>query len=84
MNAEMRRERRQGRMRKELNGLLEDNAGKTEQDKNILWRKIQRYLGKNDEIANEYGYLFIFHCTNSPQGVTWYPHMHDIQYYTKY
>ena len=61
VNAEMRRERRQGRMRKELDGLLEDNAGKTERDKNILWRKIQRILGKNDDIANEYGHLHFFY-----------------------
>ena len=81
---EVRRARRQVRVQKELDGLLEDNAGKLERDKNIIWRKIQRFVAKNDGITNEYGYLSLFYCTNSPQGVTMSSHVHDIQYYKKY
>ena len=80
----MRRARRQGRALKDLDGLLKDNAGKVERDKNIIWRKIQRFVTKNDGIANEYGCLSLFYCTNSPQGVTISPHVHAIQYYKKY
>jgi len=38
---------------KELEGLIEDNAAKSERDRNILWRKIQTYIGRNDDIGNE-------------------------------
>jgi len=40
-------------MLKELDGLLEDNAGKAERDRSTIWRKIQKFLARNDDIANE-------------------------------
>ena len=48
-----RRGRKRARMLKELDGLLEDNAGKSERDRSTIWRKIQKFLARNDEIANE-------------------------------
>jgi hypothetical protein len=48
-----RRVRKRSRMLKELNGLIEDNAGKSERERTSIWRKIQKYLARNDDIANE-------------------------------
>jgi hypothetical protein len=48
-----RRMRKRARMLQELNGLIEDNAGKSERDRTIIWRKIQKFLARNDDIANE-------------------------------
>ena len=48
-----RRGRKRARMLKELDGLLEDNAGKSERDRSTIWRKIQKFLARNDDIANE-------------------------------
>jgi hypothetical protein len=48
-----RRMRKRSRMLQELNGLIEDNAGKSERDRTIIWRKIQKYLARTDDIANE-------------------------------
>ncbi len=48
-----RRLRKRSRMLQELNGLIEDNAAKSERDRTIIWRKIQKYLARNDDIANE-------------------------------
>ncbi len=48
-----RRMRKRSRMLQELNGLIEDNAGKSERDHTIILRKIQKYLPRNDDIANE-------------------------------
>ncbi len=42
------------RMMKELASLNEDNAGKSERDRNTIWRKLQKYISSNDNIANEY------------------------------
>ena len=48
-----RRANKRARMKKELDGLIEDNAGKSERDRMEIWRKIQKYLARNDDIANE-------------------------------
>ena len=48
-----RRMRKRARMLQELNGLIEDNAGKSERDRTTIWRKIQKFLARNDDIANE-------------------------------
>ena len=48
-----RRVRKQAQIKKELDGLIEDNAGKNERDRLIIWRKIQKYLACNDDIGNE-------------------------------
>jgi len=48
-----RRLRKRSRMIKELDGLLEDNAGKSERDRSTIWRKIQKFLARNDDITNE-------------------------------
>jgi transcriptional regulator of acetoin/glycerol metabolism len=45
--------RKRARMLQELNGLIEDNAGKSERDRTTIWRKIQKFLARNDDIANE-------------------------------
>ena len=45
--------RKRAQMKKELDGLIEGNAGKNERDRVIIWRKIEKYLARNDEIANE-------------------------------
>ena len=47
-------ERKRKKMKKELDGLLEDNAEKSERDQKAIWRSIQKYLGRNDDIATEY------------------------------
>ncbi len=47
-------ERKRKRMKKELDGLLEDHAEKSERDQKAIWRSIQKYLGRNDDIATEY------------------------------
>ena len=52
-DADALKERKRKRMRKELDGLIEDNAGKTEMDKKEIWRKMEKYLSRNDEIAME-------------------------------
>ena len=51
--ADGRRVRKEAQMKKELDELIEDNAGKTEMDRLIIWRKIQKYLACNDDIGNE-------------------------------
>ena len=51
--ADGRRVRKEAQLKKELDGLIEDNAGKTEMDRLIIWRKIQKYLACNDDIGNE-------------------------------
>ena len=49
----VRRASRRAKMMKELDGLKEDNAAKTERDRTTLWRKIQKYMSRNDDIAKE-------------------------------
>ena len=39
---------------KELNALKSDNAGRSEADRTAVWRKIQIFLGQNDELTTEY------------------------------
>ena len=46
--------RKRERMMKELAALNEDNAGKSERDRMTIWRKLQKYISSNDNIANEY------------------------------
>ena len=46
--------RKRERMVKELASLNEDNAGKSERDRMAIWRKLQKYISRNDDIANEY------------------------------
>ena len=49
----VRRGSRRAKMMKELDGIKEDNAAKTERDRTTLWRKIQKYMSRNDDIAKE-------------------------------
>ena len=58
-----RRDRKRKRMLKELDSLNADNAGKRERDRMALWRKMQKFISRNDDIATEYVhfYLFTFH-----------------------
>ena len=46
--------RKRERMMKELASLNEDNADKSERDRMAIWRKLQKYISRNDDIANEY------------------------------
>ena len=50
----------------ELDGLIEDNAVKTERDRTTLWRKIQKYIARIDDIAKECTNVIFVHATNSP------------------
>ena len=52
--------RKRERMMKELVSLNEDNAGKSERDRMTIWRKLQKYISRNDDIANEYVYMLLF------------------------
>ena len=56
-----RRTRKRDRMMKELASLNEDNAGKSEKDRIAIWRKLQKYISRNDDIANEYVNILLFH-----------------------
>ena len=47
-------ERKRARMLKELESLEKDNAGKSERDRTALWRKLQKVVSRNDDIATEY------------------------------
>ncbi len=47
-------ERKRARMLKELESLKEDNAGKSKRDRTALWRKLQKFVSRNDDIATEY------------------------------
>ena len=47
-------------MMKELASLNEDNADKSERDRMAIWRKLQKYISRNDDIANEYVYMLLF------------------------
>ena len=55
--------RKRTRMMRELESLNEDNAGKRERDQMTIWRKMQKFISRNDDIANEYVMiqLFTFH-----------------------
>ena len=55
--------RKRTRMMRELESLNEDNAGKRERDQMAIWRKMQKFISRNDDIANEYVMiqLFTFH-----------------------
>ena len=55
--------RKRTRMMRELEPLNEDNAGKRERDQMAIWRKMQKFISRNDDIANEYVMiqLFTFH-----------------------
>jgi hypothetical protein len=46
--------RKRARMMRELESLNEDNAGKRDRDQMAIWRKIQTFISRNDDIANEY------------------------------
>ena len=46
--------RKRAKMLKELESLEEDNAGKRERDRVALWRKLQKFVARNDDIATEY------------------------------
>ena len=50
-------------MLKELESLNEDNAGKSERDRMTIWRKLEKCISRNDDIAIEYVIvpLFSFH-----------------------
>ena len=45
--------RKRAQAKKELDDLMADNAGKNERDRVTIWRKIEKYLARNDDIANE-------------------------------
>ena len=45
--------RKRAQMKKELDGLIADNEGNSERDRMLIWRKIQKYIARNDDIANE-------------------------------
>ncbi len=47
-------ERKRARMLKKLKSLEKDNAGKSERDRTALWRKLQKVVSRNDDIATEY------------------------------
>jgi hypothetical protein len=46
--------RKRDRIVKELESLNEDHARKMERDRMVLWRKIQKFIARNDDIAIEY------------------------------
>ena len=46
--------RKRAKMLKELESFKEDNAGKRERDRVALWRKLQKFVSRNDYIVNEY------------------------------
>ncbi len=47
-------ERKRTRILKELESLEKDNAGKSERDRTALWRKLQKVVSRNEDIATEY------------------------------
>ena len=55
------RGQKRSHMMRELEELQKDKAGKGERDRLALWRKIQKYLSRNDDIANEYGCITLIH-----------------------
>ena len=57
------RERKWARIMKELESLEEDNSGKMERDRMIIWRKLQKTISRNDEISNEYVLSHLFHLS---------------------
>ena len=46
-------EKKLKRALKEVNALRSDNAGRSEADRTAVWRKIQIFLARNDEITTE-------------------------------
>ena len=46
--------RRRARMLKEIESLQKDNEDKSERDRVALWRKLQKFVSRNDDIASEY------------------------------
>ena len=59
-NSGERRDRKRKRMLRELDSLKADNAGKVERDRMALWRKMQKFISRNDDIATEYVYFYLF------------------------
>ena len=57
------RERKRARIMKELESLEEDNSGKMDRDRMIIWRKLQKTISRNDEISNEYVQFKLFHLS---------------------
>ena len=63
---------KRARMLKEIESLQKDNEDKSERDRVALWRKLQKFVSRNDGIAIEYvpSYIIIFSVSNSPQGLS--------------
>ena len=63
--------RKRARMLKEIESLQKDNEDKSEKDRVALWRKLQKFVSRNDDIATEYvpRSIIKFSVSNSPQFV---------------
>ena len=57
------RERKRARIMKELESLEEDNSGKMERDRMVIWRKLQKTISRNDDISNEYVLSHLFYLS---------------------
>ena len=45
--------RKRERMLRELKSLKEDNSDKSERERMVIWRKLQKTIARNDDISNE-------------------------------